>query len=260
MWPWSDWLGSIRALGTRTSCGTWSAKVGRRSRPSSAKVLEQHGVPDTLLNHPHYVPVAGVLDDVEQFAARLFGYSPREYHAPRSPATPLPRGGMAGHGRCWSHPHTLAHGDLRGLRHDLPTSAASLLLPNEALMEDLGLFHVRHTGNDKDFLATTVAYQLDLHGPAISIQTACSTSLVAVHLASQSLLAGECDLAPNSGRRQHPASSRSGLSMAGRRGPVTRWAVPPLRWRSLGHRDRRRRGSGGATSSSPMPGRTETSS
>ncbi|RKH67339.1 acyltransferase domain-containing protein, partial [Corallococcus interemptor] len=46
-----------------------------------------------------------------------------------------------------------------------------------------------------DFLATRVSYELDLTGPAMTVQSACSTSLVALHLACQSLLAGECDLA-----------------------------------------------------------------
>src|SRR5262249_31894581 len=50
-------------------------------------------------------------------------------------------------------------------------------------------------GNDKDFLSTRVSYELNLKGPSIDIQTACSTSLVAVHLACQSLLSYQCDMA-----------------------------------------------------------------
>ncbi|PTW60203.1 acyl transferase domain-containing protein [Breoghania corrubedonensis] len=50
-------------------------------------------------------------------------------------------------------------------------------------------------GNDKDYLATRVAYKLGLNGPALDIQTACSTSLVAIHLACRGLQTGECDLA-----------------------------------------------------------------
>ena len=50
-------------------------------------------------------------------------------------------------------------------------------------------------GNDKDFLATRVSYKLNLKGPSVAVQTACSTSLVAVHLACQSLLDYEADMA-----------------------------------------------------------------
>ena len=50
-------------------------------------------------------------------------------------------------------------------------------------------------GNDKDFLATRVSYKLNLRGPSITVQTACSTSLVAVHVACESLLKGECEAA-----------------------------------------------------------------
>lgn len=48
--------------------------------------------------------------------------------------------------------------------------------------------------NDKDFLTTRVAYKLGLTGPAVTVQTACSTSLVAVHLGCEALLSGQCDL------------------------------------------------------------------
>ena len=50
-------------------------------------------------------------------------------------------------------------------------------------------------GNDKDFLATRVSYNLNLKGPGVTLQTACSTSLVATHLAIQGLHEGDCDMA-----------------------------------------------------------------
>src|SRR4029079_12028193 len=52
------------------------------------------------------------------------------------------------------------------------------LLTNPKLVEAMGLFLLRHTGNDKDFLCSRVSYLLDLKGPSLSVQTACSTSLV----------------------------------------------------------------------------------
>ena len=69
------------------------------------------------------------------------------------------------------------------------------LLANRQLLEAAGLFQLKQTGNDKDVLATRVSYQFDLRGPSINVQTACSTSLVAVHVGCQSLLNFECDMA-----------------------------------------------------------------
>src|SRR5690606_20349769 len=69
------------------------------------------------------------------------------------------------------------------------------VMSNRDLVDSTGSFLLRHTGNDKDFLSTRVSHVFDLRGPSVNVQTACSTSLVAVHQACQSLLNGECDAA-----------------------------------------------------------------
>ena len=62
------------------------------------------------------------------------------------------------------------------------------LMSNPHLLKTVGFFLLRHTGNDKDFLTTRVSYHLNLTGPSLNVQTACSTSLVAIHVACQSLI------------------------------------------------------------------------
>jgi acyl transferase domain-containing protein len=167
---------------------------GRESiRAFSEEELLAAGVAPDLLRDPHYVRAAPVLNDIETFDAAFFGYSPREaaltdpqhrlflevaweafedagYHPETCPGVV---GVVAGGGGVVSS-YLVAHPGHPALCGDTAT------LP--------------HIGNDKDFLATRVSYKLNLTGPSLTVQTACSTSLVAVHLAGQSLRAGECDM------------------------------------------------------------------
>lgn len=74
------------------------------------------------------------------------------------------------------------------------TYLLNVLLPSEEARE---LQSDRRTmmGNDRDYLATQVAYRLDLRGPVLTVQSACSTSLAAVHMGMEAILSGQCDMA-----------------------------------------------------------------
>lgn len=153
------------------------------------------GVSRRVLADPHYVRAANVLPDLECFDAGFFGFSPREAaildpqhrHFLECAWTALEDAGHV--------PERFAGriGVFAGVGQQAYYSQH--LLTNPALVEAVGLFLLRHTGNDKDFLTTRLSYLLNLTGPSLAVQTACSTGLVTVHLAAQSLLAMECDLA-----------------------------------------------------------------
>jgi len=161
----------------------------------SDEALIAAGVDPALLRNPAYVPVGAPLEDMECFDAGLFGLSPRD----AAIMDPQHRHFL----ECvWEALENAGHvakrfkgeiGLFAGSGHNayMPYN----LLTNAKLVRDVGLFLLRHTSNDKDFLTTRVSYLFDLKGPSINIQTACSTSLVSIHMAAQSLLNGECDMA-----------------------------------------------------------------
>lgn len=158
--------------------------------------LKFSGVDPVLLKNPRYVKAGGVLTDIELFDAALFGYSPREAELidPQQRLflecafEALERAGHASENR-----HT-SIGVFAGVGRNENSYFINNLHPNRELMESVDRYHLL-LSNDKDYLTTRVSYKLDLIGPSVAVQTACSTSLVAIHLACQSLLSGECDIA-----------------------------------------------------------------
>lgn len=157
--------------------------------------LEAAGEDPAKLMHPHYVKSGAPLEAMDEFDAGFFGFSPRD----ASIMDPQHRHML----ECaWEALEDAAVdpdrfngsiGVFAGSGHNayLPYN----LLTNPALVDSVGFFLLRHTGNDKDFLSTRISYCLKLTGPSVNVQTACSTSLVAIHMACQSLLSRECDLA-----------------------------------------------------------------
>lgn len=151
------------------------------------------GVSLQELDHPAYVPVAGAIDGMDLFDAEYFGYSPAEARVMDVQQRLLLE-------ECASLVEQAGYGEpgepaVVGVFAGV---AASAWLPwlratgaDLAAVSDMALHH----GNDKDFVATRIAHKLDLRGPAMAVQTACSSGLVAVHMARQSLLMGECDAA-----------------------------------------------------------------
>ncbi|MGF1537807.1 MAG: SDR family NAD(P)-dependent oxidoreductase [Elainellaceae cyanobacterium] len=167
--------------------------------------MQAAGIDPALLQNPSYVNASPTLEGVEYFDAPFFGYSPKEAElmdpqqrlmlecawealetAGYDPLT-YP-GAIALYAGASMNTYLLNH--VYPQRHRLD--------PNDGLevftLSSLGGFQAT-VANDKDYLTTRVSYKLNLRGPSVNVQTACSTSLVAIHLAAQSLRQGECNMA-----------------------------------------------------------------
>ena len=155
--------------------------------------LRSSGVQERLRQDPNYVRMRGILDGIDLFDADFFGVTPKEAEM----MDPQHRLFLECAWETFEHagydPERF-HGSIGVYAGSSTSGYLFNLFPQGVLLQSAadmaGLL-----GVEKDSLPTRVSYKLDLEGPSIAVQTACSTSLVAVHLACQGLLAGECDMA-----------------------------------------------------------------
>jgi amino acid adenylation domain-containing protein len=171
------------------------------------------GVDPSLLSNPNYVKAGVILEDIDLFDASFFGYSPREAEA------------MDPQHRLFLE---CAWEALEHAGHDPDQSGGSVgvfagtgtgtyvynLLSSPGAIEAIGGLQLA-IGNDKDHLPTHVSYKLNLRGPSVAVQTACSASLTAVHMACRSVLAGECRMALAGGVAIHDLEKRGYLFQQG---------------------------------------------
>ncbi|MDE1145754.1 MAG: beta-ketoacyl synthase N-terminal-like domain-containing protein [Azospirillaceae bacterium] len=187
---------ACRLPGADTPDAFWTLlRDGRDTltRFSEAELLAAGVAPD-LIRRPDHVPAKGVLAQADSFDAAFFGISPREAELMDPQQRVFVECAWAALEDAGYEPGALpgAVGVFAG--SILSTYLLQNLWPDPGLIRRAGAFPMA-IGNDPTFLATRVAYLLGLSGPAISVGTACSTSLVAVHLACQSLLCRESDAA-----------------------------------------------------------------
>jgi acyl transferase domain-containing protein/aryl carrier-like protein len=155
--------------------------------------LKDSGIAPESINAANYVKAKGVMEDTQYFDAPFFGYTPAEAKVmnPQIRAT---------YQCVWEALEDAAvvpesYGGLIGIYTGAGSSFSwlSLCILSGANME-LGGFITNQLG-DRDYISSRVAYKLNLKGPTLSLHTACSTSLVAIHLACQAVLGGECEIA-----------------------------------------------------------------
>ncbi|WP_375452849.1 beta-ketoacyl synthase N-terminal-like domain-containing protein [uncultured Nostoc sp.] len=145
---------------------------------------------ETVLNNPNYVKAAPLLEDIESFDARFFGFSPKEAEIMDPQHRLFMECAWEALEKAGYDPEI--YQGLIGVYAGISTNSYFLhnIYQNYNLTNLTNLYSL-----NKDFLTTNISYKLNLKGPSIGIQTYCSTSLVAVHLACKSLLDEECDIA-----------------------------------------------------------------
>ncbi len=155
--------------------------------------LARSGADPRVTRHPDFVNAGGVLDDIELFDAAFFGVNPKEAETLDPQQRLLLECAWQAMEDAGYDPER-CQGPVGVFAGSAMSSYLFNLLAKPGHRELVGDFLV-FTGNDKDFLTTRVSYKLNLKGPSVAVQTACSTSLVAVAMACDSLLAHQCDMA-----------------------------------------------------------------
>jgi acyl transferase domain-containing protein len=160
----------------------------------SNEELTAAGVDSRLVASEGYVPAKGTLAGAERFDPAFFGFTPREAECMDPQHRVFLECAWEALEDAGCDPERAA-GRIGLFAGSGPsTYLITNLLPNAERLAALGEMQLLLL-NDRDFLATRASYKLNLRGPSVVVQTACSTSLVAVHLACQSLLTGDCDAA-----------------------------------------------------------------
>ncbi|MEQ8293378.1 MAG: beta-ketoacyl synthase N-terminal-like domain-containing protein [Roseovarius sp.] len=163
-----------------------------RLDPESLKAAGER--PDRIAD-PNYVPATARLDGYDQFDAEFFGFGPKD----AAILDPQHRKFLEVAWEAMEQSGHLPGNKTRDIGVFAGCGMGSYfyfnICSNPDLVDDVGMFLLRHTGNDKDFMTTRVSHVFDLKGPSVNIQTACSTSLVAVHYACEALRSGQCDMA-----------------------------------------------------------------
>lgn len=154
--------------------------------------LIESGIDKELLKDKNYVKAKGILGNAEYFDPAFFGYTPSDAKV-MDPQTRIL------HECAWESLEDSGYNpfDYKG-SIGLFTGASSNAewLSRSFLSKDIDVDdYTKSLLSNKDFSSTLISYSLNLRGPSISLSSACSTSLVAVHLACQSLLSGECTMA-----------------------------------------------------------------
>lgn len=185
---------AIRCPGAASLTEYWDNLVNGRESISyfAAEEIEPSAFLPTDPADPAFVPAAGIIPGHDLFDASFFGLS-------RSEAESMDPQHRIFLECVWEAMEDSGH-DLT--RHPGNVAVYAGSASNTYLLSVVsrgGISPMRSyqglVGTDKDYLATRVSYKLNLAGESITVQTACSTSLVAVHLACQSLLSGQSDVA-----------------------------------------------------------------
>lgn len=168
---------------------------GRNSlRQFTDEDLLERGVKKEVFSEPEYVKAGIVLDDIDLFDAEFFGYNAREAETMDPQQRIFLELAWEALENAGCVPGTY-DGSI-GVFGGTGSSDYMKRIPGalEGVTSGFDSFQAM-MGNDVDFLTTRVSYKFDLTGPSFSLQTACSTSLVAVHTACQHLLTYQCDAA-----------------------------------------------------------------